>query len=119
METGKLVWGEEKIAYGKRNDEGGFCSYLDDEKIKYGLICLAILVGLTLCSFAWSRQSAVLRARADLIFGMERIGSSDPASDLDLGQTIRGFMAGQKLFARYTEGGAWPRRNGSGLACPG
>jgi TPR repeat protein/predicted Ser/Thr protein kinase len=26
----------------------------------------------------------------------------DPQSDLDLGQTIRGFVAGQKLFGRYT-----------------
>lgn len=46
VETGKLVWGEEKIAYGRRNDSGGFWSYLGDEKIKYGLIGVAILVGL-------------------------------------------------------------------------
>jgi serine/threonine protein kinase len=30
------------------------------------------------------------------------MGSSDTPGDLDLGQTIRGFVPGQKLFERYT-----------------
>lgn len=50
VETGKLVWGEEKVAYGKRNDIGGFWSYWDNQKTKWavaivcGLILLAIVV---------------------------------------------------------------------------
>jgi hypothetical protein len=51
VETGKLVWGEEKVAYGKRNDvEGGFWSYWNNQKTKWavaivcGLIVLAIVL---------------------------------------------------------------------------
>lgn len=48
VETGKLVWGEEKVAYGKRNDvEGGFWSYWDNQKTKWiigGVVALILLV---------------------------------------------------------------------------
>jgi hypothetical protein len=51
VETGKLMWGEEKIAYGKRsNVEGGFWSYWDSDKTKWtilgvaGVIVLLILI---------------------------------------------------------------------------
>lgn len=51
VETGKLMWGEEKIAYGKRsNVEGGFWSSWDSDKTKWtivgvvGVIVLLILM---------------------------------------------------------------------------
>ena len=51
VETGKLMWGEEKIAYGKRsNVEGGFWSSWDSDKTKWtvigvvGVIALLILI---------------------------------------------------------------------------
>ena len=48
VETGKLVWGEEKVAFGKRNEGDSFWSQLGDDKLKYGLIGLACIVGVAL-----------------------------------------------------------------------
>ena len=64
VETGKLMWGEEKIAYGKRsNVEGGFWSSWDSQKTKWALIAGGAVVALLILMRVFRAIGAAARPR--------------------------------------------------------
>jgi hypothetical protein len=64
VETGKLMWGEEKVAYGKRNDvEGGFWSYWDSQKTKWALVAGGAVIVLLILMRVFKAMSVAARPR--------------------------------------------------------
>jgi TolB-like protein len=65
VETGKLLWGAEKVTYGRRTDDGSidWSRFGEKQYMRYGLIGLACVVGIVVLARVAKAFSTASRPR--------------------------------------------------------